>query len=390
MATRGILATRINIEKQGQERRRQTRYSVPKQLRVGWQGGGKRDVSRVETLSMGGVFLCTAHPLSSGTILELLFDAPSGEVRARGVVRHALPGKGMGVKFVQMQADDRARLNRFIQNLEAQSNTGTAAPRTAQQPSAPIAPPPETPRTEKSESRQEFEEEMRKLLEVSRKATYYELLGVTAASTPAQVKQHFQRLARKFHPDRHMGRSEWNGLLQELMGHLTAAYKTLGDEEKRARYDKQLASAGAFTLGHHKTEKQETLDECLARAKEHLRAHDFAGSIFWLRKCVEIAPDGAEYHAMLARSLATVPQYRQEAIAHFEKAIELDLWNTSAYLQLAELYEVMRLPWRAVPLYRKILHIDPTNECSAQLRKLERKSLKAEEKSFVSQLFRKH
>src|SRR5258708_34501715 len=79
----------------------------------------------------------------------------------------------------------------------------------------------------------------------------------------------------------------------------------------------------------------------------------------WLRKCVEIAPDVAKHHAMLARSLAAFPQYRQDAVRHFSMAIELDQWNTSAYFQFGELYEVMGLPWRAVPHYRRILEIDP-------------------------------
>jgi curved DNA-binding protein CbpA len=583
------------------------------------------------------VFLRVAKPLSSGTNLELIFDVPGGEVRARAIVRHAKPGQGMGVKFVHMQADDRARLNRFVQHLEAEkrksavaaqrswfardrrpldsgeiqshhalfgllhriysarltgklqlflgrlerqlffdggqlvfaissdpqdslghmmlregaltqsefeeaselTKTGqgfgsavtemglysveevaawvqrqlrqitatvldypacryyffnaleknvvpeTAIPvplgkllleavrraqdlpleplaedgklwvevspdpmlrfhaaeldeperqllggvsgivcakeylaqsslgkdkaahalyallvlgivvcvpqgaATVQQPAAPSAataplPEPAAPRSEEAENQKQFEGEMRKLLELTEKATYYEMLGVTATSSPAEVKESFHRLARKFHPDRHMGHSEWIGLLHELMSRLTAAYKTLVDEEKRVRYDKQLVSTGAFTLGQNKTESQETVDECLARAKESLGARNFAGSIIWLRKCVEIAPDVAQYHAMLARSLAAVPQYRQEAIRCFEKAIELDAWNTSVYFQFAELFEVMGLPWRAVPLYRKILEIDPAqhSRARARLRELEPKREEREEKSF--------
>jgi curved DNA-binding protein CbpA len=266
---------------------------------------------------------------------------------------------------------------------------------TVEQPAAPSAataplPEPAAPRSEEAENQKQFEEEMRKLLELTEKATYYEMLGVTATSPPAEVKQSFHRLARKFHPDHHMGQSEWIGVLQELMSRLTAAYKTLVDEEKRARYDQQLVSRGAFTLGQDKTESQQTVDECLGRAKDSLRAHNFAGSILWLRKCVEIAPDVAEYHAMLARSLAAVPQYRQEAICHFEKAIELDAWSTSVYLQFAELFEVMRLPWRAVPLYRKILEIDPAHrKASARLQELESKREERKQKSLVSRLLQR-
>jgi tetratricopeptide (TPR) repeat protein len=165
----------------------------------------------------------------------------------------------------------------------------------------------------------------------------------------------------------------------------------LFDAQKRAAYDKQIAAAGAFTLGQEKTETEETVDDCLTRAKQALRAHNFAGSILWLRKCVEIAPNVAKHHAMLARSLAAIPQYRQDAVRHFSLAIELDEWNTSTYFQFGELYELMRLPWRAVPLYRHVLEIDPQHtKAIERLAALESESDSAKptpEKSFVSRLF---
>jgi tetratricopeptide (TPR) repeat protein len=259
-------------------------------------------------------------------------------------------------------------------------------------PAATSTPEPQSPpQAEDSHDITKFEQEIRALLDLASKSTYYELLGVTATSPPELVKENFHRMARKFHPDRHMGHSEWLGLLQDLMGRLTIAYKTIVDDEKRAAYDKQIAAAGAFTLGQEKTETEETVDACLTRAKQALRARNFAGSILWLRKCVEIAPDVAKHHAMLARSLAAIPQYRQDAVRHFSLAIELDEWNTSTYFQFGELYEVMRLPWRAVPLYRRILEIDPEHtKAIERLAALETdlESAKSKsEKSFVSRLF---
>jgi tetratricopeptide (TPR) repeat protein len=251
------------------------------------------------------------------------------------------------------------------------------------------APEPSCPApAEDSLDTKKFEEEIRALLALAGKATYYELLGVTATSPPELVKDNFHRMARKFHPDRHMGHSEWLDLLQDLMGRLTIAYKTLVDVEKRAAYDKHIAAAGAFTLGQEKTESEETVDECLTRAKQALRAHNFAGSILWLRKCVEIAPNVAKHHAMLARSLAAFPQYRQDAVRHFSLAIEFDQWNTSTYFQFGELYEAMGLPWRAVPLYRRILEIDPEHtKAIERLAALESDSAKPKsDKSFISRL----
>ena len=606
---------------------------------MGWRGGGKQNASVADTLGLGGVFLCVAEPLSVGTNVELIFDVPSGEVRARAIVRHGRAGRGMGLQFVHMASNARARLYRFVQQLEKeQRKEVVAAPSSwfthdsqpldsgeirshhellallnkvysarltgklqlvlgrvekqlffdggqlafasssdrqeglgemmlragaltqsqfeeaselvhtgqrfgstiaemgiysveevagwvqrqltqitssvldypscryyffssleknivpeigipvplgkllleavyrandlplnhlaengelrvqlspdplrryqavelgeserrllgviskavavkdvlcqsglpesraaralyalmvlgivvcvphgapSDQESAVPAPPPEPerPHLEESHSPDQFAEEVRRLLEVAKKGTYYDLLGVSGSSLPSHIKESFHRLARKFHPDRHMGQSERLGLLQDLMGQMTIAYKTLVDDKKRASYDKHLAEAGAFTLNQSKTESEKTVDDCLTRAKQCLRAHNFAGSIVWLRRCVEVAPDVAEHEALLARSLAAVPKYRQEAILHFEKAIELDKWNTSTYFQFGELYEVMRLPWRAIPLYRKILEIYPEhNKALERLSELEPKQEGRLEKSFqfVSRLF---
>ena len=109
---------------------------------------------------------------------------------------------------------------------------------------------------------------------------------------------------------------------------------------------------------------------------------------------VELAPDVAKYHAILARSLAAVPPYRPDAVRHFERAIELDPWNTSTYFQFAELYELMQLPWRAVMLYQKILQIDPehtkANERLAQLEALQQQEKRSKQPlRFVSRIFQR-
>jgi tetratricopeptide (TPR) repeat protein len=293
---------------------------------------------------------------------------------------------------VPSPAQPAASAQPAAQSAQPPAPTPTSSP---EQPAAEAATPePSCPASaEDSPDTKKFEEEIRTLLDLAAKGTYYDLLRVTATSPAELVKENFHRMARKFHPDRHMGHSEWLGLLQELMGRLTIAYKTIVDDEKRAAYDKQIAAAGAFTLGQEKTETEETVDECLTRAKQALRAHNFAGSILWLRKCVEIAPNVAKHHAMLARSLAAIPQYRQDAVRHFSLAIELDAWNTSTYFQFGELYEVMRLPWRAVPLYRRILEIDPQHaKAIERLTALEAdsESVKSKsEKSFISRLFQR-
>jgi len=297
-----------------------------------------------------------------GSTIELVFDLPQGEIRGRGIVRHSTLGVGMGVQFIQMRPEDRARLNRFLMSQQAVQGVLEDQPSSPAQPVKQAA----VPAPEEPAKQPVFEEEVRQLLALTRTATHYQLLFVTPDCTPAQVKKSFYSLARKFHPDHHMAKTELVGSLQKLMEAVTEAYKTLTDENKRAVYDKALAASSAFRLRRDKTESQQIIEESLARANECIRARNFMGSIVWLRKCVAVAPEDAKYHAMLARSLRHAGQYPEEAAEHFEKAVELDPLNSAVYFQFAEFCEEMEIPERARELYSKVLEIDPTHAKSRE------------------------
>ena len=97
--------------------RRHERISLPKGMTAAWYGGGQQQVSRVKTLSMGGVFLLGPDAAPLGTELKLVFQVPGGIVQADAVVRNIVPGEGMGVEFVRMNPEDRALLQRLLHRL---------------------------------------------------------------------------------------------------------------------------------------------------------------------------------------------------------------------------------------------------------------------------------
>ena len=97
--------------------RRHQRISLPKGMSATWNGGGQQQVSRVKTLSMGGLFLCGSITLRVGTDLTLVFEVPGGVVLAEAVVRNIVPGKGMGVEFTKMNPQTRVLLERLLTRL---------------------------------------------------------------------------------------------------------------------------------------------------------------------------------------------------------------------------------------------------------------------------------
>jgi len=374
------------IEPPPNERRRHPRVLSPPGVSVAWRSGSQQGVCRLGNFGLGGLFLRTPNPLAVGSTVELLFDVANGsEVRVRATVRNVKPGKGMGVKFVHMGAEHRSRLNQFLQaQLEAGRIQGDAPGKVVADESKNVAPhaprvPPVAPPPDSSVSAGEppvrgsgapaeravSEEELKLYMAMAIKSNHYEFLGVTADSSKDQIKQSFYALARKFHPDHHGGRAEWAESLQQVMGAANQAYNILSDDQKRATYDERR------TVSERWTAEDETITESLRLAAACRHDKNFAGSVVWLRKCVALAPEVAKYQVLLAVSLATVGHHQHEAIEHFQKAIEIDPWNVPAYFHFGKLYEQMQLPWRARPLYSKVLEIEPkhtgANERLAEL-----------------------
>jgi len=97
--------------------RRYARVELPKGMLVAWQHYGIRKVSRVQVLALGGLFISTPKPPPVGDVIQLIFEVPGGDVRARAMIRDSQPGKGMGIEFTSMNPEARARLNRLMKVL---------------------------------------------------------------------------------------------------------------------------------------------------------------------------------------------------------------------------------------------------------------------------------
>lgn len=94
--------------------RKYTRVKLTKAKIVAWEHLGERNVSTVRVLGLGGLFISTPVPPPAGDYVKLVFEVPDGDVRARGLVCDSRSGEGMGIQFVAMGYEARARLNRLL------------------------------------------------------------------------------------------------------------------------------------------------------------------------------------------------------------------------------------------------------------------------------------
>ena len=70
---------------------------------------------------MGGLLIETDTPTVTGMSAQLHFLVQEGQIRADAVVRHAEPGRGVGLRFTALRNEDRQRLAELMKRLRRSS-----------------------------------------------------------------------------------------------------------------------------------------------------------------------------------------------------------------------------------------------------------------------------
>jgi hypothetical protein len=100
------------------EQRQYPRVKPPKSVVVAWQSGVLREVSYVDNIGLGGLYLRTRKQVALRSLVQILLDMPVGQVRGRAVVRRINEAHGIGIQIIAMDQEDRARLFRQLKELE--------------------------------------------------------------------------------------------------------------------------------------------------------------------------------------------------------------------------------------------------------------------------------
>ena len=331
-------------------RRRSTRITHCAPLLVTWMDQQKRNYAErtvTESINCHGFHFFSRQYPSKNTAITFQLNANAEDISSAGAAhrgRVAWVQKSQHLEgFFLVGVESGVPLN--IWNVEdAPEDWAAFSPPAKEDPSA-------------------FLSEVERILRHSHAAAYYQVLGVQSSTPRSEVKRRFYQLARRFHPDHHMDHPEWTPRLLTLMDSLVAAYKTLSDHETKRAYDLSFSQAANAAPGDSRTPAQTYLE----KAQECAAEKNFAGCILWLHRAIESEPKCSAYRAMLGRCLSTIPEYRGEAVEHFEMAIQLDPRNLSAHLHYGELLEQLKIPWRARFHYLRALEID-INHCEARRR----------------------
>ena len=149
-------------------------------------------------------------------------------------------------------------------------------------------------------------------MSTSQKETYYDVLDISRTASQPEIKKAFRRLAKKYHPDTNRTNSP---AAAKKLKEVIAAYRVLGNERERARYDVLMRASPVFqqevrrSTARTMTEYAEQLlqdllsgqgrramalyDELSASAdfklEEHLDPKDFLDCVFLLAEQCERA-----------------------------------------------------------------------------------------------------
>jgi len=126
------------------EQRRSPRYKCTGNARLQEAGSSAATWATFADISMHGCYIETAVPLRTGTTLNLKLEANGVRVDATGEVRVVYPGLGMGISFINVSDENRARLQQLVRSISPRSVIVPSLPRAAQATPAPRTPIPQS------------------------------------------------------------------------------------------------------------------------------------------------------------------------------------------------------------------------------------------------------
>jgi len=149
---------------------------------------------------------------------------------------------------------------------------------------------------------------------------HYEVLGLASDAPSAAVKKAYFAAAKRFHPDAvsRLGLSALHREANELFARIAQAYQTLSVPSRRSAYDAREDDSGTPSADANRVAQAEAM---FRKGEILIKVGNFAGALDFLRPCVELWPEEADYQAALGWALyKRKPSDPEAARAHLEKA----------------------------------------------------------------------
>jgi curved DNA-binding protein CbpA len=214
---------------------------------------------------------------------------------------------------------------------------------------------------------------------------HFEVLGIPRASTEAQVKDAYFRMAKLFHPDVHHDPAlvDLRDRLDAVFIRLGEAYETLRSPRTRAAYEERLGAAphpqagsasappAASALSPPRSldpEAEVRAAEAQVRvAEKHFENEKYWDAIQALEPAVMVVTGKMRQRArvLLARSYLKNPKWVKRAEETLLAVIQDDDKNVDGHFLLGKIYKERGLKTRAQTMFRRTLELKPDHEEAA-------------------------
>jgi curved DNA-binding protein CbpA len=215
-------------------------------------------------------------------------------------------------------------------------------------------------------------------------ADHFTLLGVPHDIATDGLRKSYFALARQLHPDRlaALGISDDGKHAQRLFAQINTGFSVLSDPGRRAQYLSVLRRGGEVAVRAEQARAEELArrivdaEEAFRRGELALRRDQPQAAVPELELAVQLNPDEADYHAMLAWSqFCAAPD--KAAIASrtralLERAIQRSPKAVTARFYLGRVERMLGRDQDALRHFREVLVAAPGHtDASAEVRALE-------------------
>lgn len=204
----------------------------------------------------------------------------------------------------------------------------------------------------------------------------YEILGITESASRDEVRDAYYRLAKDFHPDRHLSAAiETRREVDELFSRITEAYEAIRDREVKQGSTGPLmapmpmssapvSSSPSAPSGETTAQREARADTLFQDAKGKLALRDYNGALPLLREAVRLMPDAARFQFVLGTTLTVFPKLQREAETVLRRAADLDPFNVAPLIALGQLYARAGMNIQAEKVFSEALKIDPDSKAA--------------------------
>jgi CheY-like chemotaxis protein/DnaJ-domain-containing protein 1 len=226
-----------------------------------------------------------------------------------------------------------------------------------------------------------------------RAGSYFELLGLPEGATAETVRDAYEKLSARVHPDRFSGAGQAvRDLAEQIFRKVTEAHETLLDPRRRQQHMLDRKRAEREVSRQKQAERALEAATAFRDGEAALRVRDYEGALRWFGKALELYPDEGDHHAHYGWALylchPSDPGMVAEAMEHVRRGLKTATHREKPFLFMGRLHKAMGQNEVAEKMFMRSVQIQP--ECVEALRELRLINMRREkQKGLIGRLLKR-